>query len=284
MLHGTLAAAATPLCDGGDTLDVDAFPSLVEFYRNAGLDGILALGTTGEGILFSPAERRRIAELFVATADRRLSVAVHCGAQNTRDTVALARHAAEIGADAVAVIGPPYFIFDGESLYQHFLAAARACAPLPFYAYEFAARAGYSLPLPMLAKLKENAPNFAGLKVSNTPWEKFEPYLIKGMDIFVGPEALIERGLAAGAKGVVSGLAGAFPEIVVSHACKPTAGDSARISQLRQSLSALPFHAAVKAALALQGVRIREDVRAPLRGMTAEERIQLKEILKSWKI
>lgn len=290
MLHGTLAAAVTPLCDGGDSLDIDIFPALAQFYKSAGVDGILALGTTGEGILLSPAERRRVAELFVACAAEqsnggdKLQIAVHCGAQNTKDTVALARHAAEIGADAVAVIGPPYFSFDADSLYQHFLAAARACAPTPFYAYEFAARAGYSLPLEMLHRLKTSAENFVGLKVSNTPWEKFEPYLINGLDIFIGPEALIERGLAAGAKGVVSGLAAAFPEAVVAHARKPSHSDSERISKLRAELSTLPFHAAMKAIIASRGVRIREDVRAPMRGMTPVERLKLREIVAKWQI
>jgi len=66
MAHRTLAAAATPLKDGGASLDEDAFRPLVEFLAAAGLDGLLALGTTGEGILLSVDERKRVAELFVA--------------------------------------------------------------------------------------------------------------------------------------------------------------------------------------------------------------------------
>ncbi|MBI3819105.1 MAG: dihydrodipicolinate synthase family protein [Planctomycetes bacterium] len=284
MLTGILAAAVTPLRDGGNELDADAFPGLVDFYVKSGLDGLLALGTTGEGILLSIAERRRAAELFVACAGKHIQIAAHCGAQNTRDTVGLSRHAAEIGASAVAVIGPPYFAFDEESLLQHFVAAARACAPLPFYAYEFAARAGYALPVSMFMKLRDAAPNFAGIKVSNTPWEKFEPYIIIGLDVFVGPEALIARGLAAGAKGVVSGLAAAFPEIVAAHARRPTESESARVAALRAEMSNLPFHAAAKAVLASRGVRIREDVRAPLRGLGARDREILNTIIKRWQI
>ena len=139
MLHGTLAASVTPLREHGSALDDDAFGPLVDFYVDAGLDGILALGTTGEGILFGVEERRRVADLFLQAADRRLQVAVHCGAQTTADTVTLAAHAAEVGADAVAVIGPPYFVLDEAAQHSHFLAAAIACAPLPFYVYEFAA-------------------------------------------------------------------------------------------------------------------------------------------------
>ena len=133
MIAGALAAAVTPLRDEGTTLDEDGFEPLVDFLVGAGLDGLLALGTTGEGILLTAAERRRVAELFVEAAGGRLDVAVHCGAQTTADTVALAAHAAEKGADAVAVIGPPYYAFDTEALAEYFAAAARACEPTPFY-------------------------------------------------------------------------------------------------------------------------------------------------------
>src|SRR5437588_9174026 len=106
MLRGTLAAAVTPLRDGGGRLDEGAFAPYLEFLERGGLDGILALGTTGEGILLSVEERRRAAGLFVDAASEGFAVAVHCGAQTTADTVELAADAAEQGAAAVAVIGP----------------------------------------------------------------------------------------------------------------------------------------------------------------------------------
>src|SRR5918998_3679372 len=126
MLRGALAAALTPLRDGGAALDEDAFAPYCDFLAAGGLDGLLALGTTGEGILLSAAERRRAAELFLAGL---LPVIVHCGAQTTADTVALAEHAAGAGAAGVAVIGPPYFALDERALFDHFVRAAAACAP-----------------------------------------------------------------------------------------------------------------------------------------------------------
>ena len=143
MLKGAIAAALTSLTGDGEALDEAAFSGYVDFLAGHGLDGILALGTTGEGILLSVAERRRVAELFHEAAAGRLQLAVHCGAQTTADTVSLAEHAAALGADAVAVIAPPYFALDEDELFEHFAAAARACAPTPFYVYEFAARSGY---------------------------------------------------------------------------------------------------------------------------------------------
>src|SRR5436189_125712 len=206
VLRGALAAAVTPLTGGGEVLDEDAFDPLVGFLESAGLDGLLALGTTGEGILLSAAERRRAAELFVAARPEGFAVAIHCGAQTTRETVELSAHAADLGADAVAVIGPPYFALDERALLEHFAAAAQACEPLPFYVYEFEARSGYAVPLGVLHRLREQAPNLAGLKVSDQPWERFAPYLVEGLDGFIGPEGLIRRRLAGGAAGVVSGL------------------------------------------------------------------------------
>src|SRR5215213_8693716 len=261
MLRGTLAAALTPLREDGAALDEDVFGPYVDFLADGGLDGILALGTTGEGILLSVAERKRVAELFVQGP---LPVAVHCGAQTTADTVELARHAAEAGAAAVAVIGPPYFALDDAALLAHFEAAARGCSPLPFYLYEFARASGYAVPPAVIERLRERAPNLAGMKVSDSPWEAFRPYLLEGLDVFVGPEALIAQGLEHGAAGAVSALASALPRLVV--AVDP------RLEEIRAAVERFPRHAALKRVAARRGVPIREDVRAPLRGLTGEER------------
>ena len=281
MLHGAVAAALTPLAAGGAVVDEDAFEPYVGFLASHGIDGVLALGTTGEGVLFDVEERKRIAEVFLEHRGG-LQVAVHCGAQNTSDTAELAEHAAEAGADAVAVIAPPYFAFDADELVAHFAEAARACHPTPFYVYEFAARSGYAVPLPALAALREEADNFVGLKVSDSPWERFSPYLLEGLDIFVGPEALIPQGLAGGATGAVSGLAASFPDAVAALVRDPTPANGERVGALRTSLQALPFHAASKMVLGLRGVPVRGAVRAPLRDLTEPERGEVKRIVEQW--
>jgi dihydrodipicolinate synthase/N-acetylneuraminate lyase len=275
VLRGALAASVTPLTDAGSTVDEGAFEPLVGFFVEAGLDGVLALGTAGEGILLEEAERRLVADLFLQAADHRLQVAVQCGAQSTAETVRLAAHAAEVGAHAVVVIGPPYFRLDDRAQYAHFLAAALACAPLPFYVYEFATTSGYAVAPDVLRRLREQAPNVVGLKVSDTPWAAFESYLLPGFDIFVGPEALIHQGLERGAAGAVSALASAFPRDVAEVVRHPTAEGAARLSELRAFVERFPRQAALKRLLARQGVPVREDVRAPLRCLTVEEREEL---------
>jgi dihydrodipicolinate synthase/N-acetylneuraminate lyase len=280
MLRGALAAAVTPLRDG--RLDAGAVGSYVDFLAGYGLDGLLVLGTTGEGVMFPPAHRIEIARAYVEAAAGRLQVAVHCGAQTTHDTVALAEHAAADGADAVAVIAPPYFALDAEELFAHFEAAARACAPLPFYLYEFEARSGYAIPLAVIERLRERAPNLAGMKVSDSPWERLEPYLVEGLDVFVGAESLLVRGLAAGAVGAVSGLAASFPDAVVPLVGEPSAEAGERVAALRAELQRFPFHAASKTALGLRGVPVTPEVCAPLRGLTEAEQAELERIVRDW--
>ena len=279
MERRALAAAATPLRDGGSQLDEDAFAPLVEFLARGGLDGLLALGTTGEGILLSAAERRRAAQLFVEAP---LDVIVHAGAQTTADTVALATHAAEIGAAGVAVIAPPYFRLDDEALLAHFVAAAGACAPVPFYVYEFERASGYPFPAELLERLGEEAPNLAGLKVSDTPYERFAAYLETEYDVYVGPEAFIGRGIAAGAVGAVSALATAFPQAVVA-AVRDGGEAAAHVGRLREIVERFPRHAALKLELGRNGVPIREDVRAPLRQLTPEERGEFERMVEEWR-
>jgi dihydrodipicolinate synthase/N-acetylneuraminate lyase len=270
-LKGTIPAAVTPLKDGGSRLDEDAIAPYLDFLIGHGATGVLAMGTTGEGILLNAQERRTVMERYVEAARGRIPIAVHAGAQTTADSVALATHAAAIGAAAVAVIGPPYFALDAEGQYRHLRAVAAACAPTPFYVYELASAAGYAFDPAMLLRLKDDAANVTGMKVSDAPWEKFERYLLDGYDILVGPEALIHRGMQAGAVGAVSALASAFPDRVAAVVDDPTEAGAAGLRDLRAAIDATQRHAALKRVLRRRGVDINPDVRAPLRDLGESE-------------
>ena len=268
MLSGAVAAALTPLRDGGDALDDAVFEPYADFLRRGGVDTVLALGTTGEGILLEPAERLLAIGMFASSG---LAVIAHCGAQTTAETVHLAAAAGTAGAQAVAVIAPPYFPLDERALLAHFAGAAAACAPLPFYVYEFAGASGYAVPVAVIEELRERAPNLAGLKVSDTPWERFSPYLLEGLDVFVGPEALIGQGMAAGAVGAVSALASAFPERVAAAVADPGGAVAAGLGELRAGVERFPRHAALKRIVARRAVPMGEAVRRPLRQLTEAE-------------
>ncbi len=274
-LHGAIAAAVTPLTEGGRSLDPDSFGPLVAFLAAGGVDGLLACGTTGEGVLMTVRERRHVTEAFLAVRPEGFQVAVHAGAQTTRDTVALAAHALEVGADAVAVIAPPYFPLGSRELFEHLRSAADACDPLPFYVYEFAARSGYAIPVDVVQQLRREQGNVAGMKVSDTPFDAIEPYLLDGMDVFVGSEPLVRAAMERGAVGAVSGLASAWPDVVASLVHEHSPEAHVRVTELREKLEGIPFHAALKQVLTDRGVLLHGDVRPPLRGLTLEERTAL---------
>jgi dihydrodipicolinate synthase/N-acetylneuraminate lyase len=276
-----IVAAATPLTAGGDAVDEAAIGPMVGFLMGHGADGIFACGTTGEGILFSEGERQRTAVVFRAALRGRLIV--HCGAQTTAETVSLAANAAEIGADAVAVIPPPYFPLDAPALAAHLLAAAAACAPLPFYIYCFTARSGYPVPAEVIVRVREAAPNLAGLKVSESPFDRVEPYLELSLPVFIGFEPLIPQAMAHGALGAVSGLAAAFPEVVRAALDRPDDAAHATLRDLRSAMEAQPFIASVKHVLAARGVPVGPDMRAPLRALSAGEAAALDSALAALK-
>ena len=143
----------TPLREAGERIDEDVIAPLLDFYAAGGLDGLLMLGTAGEGILLAAGALR---------------IVVHCGAQTTAETRALAAHAAEAGAARVAVIAPPYFAFDADELLEHFAAAvanARAAAALRVRVRvrEYWAACGGHLRGPP-------APNMRSSSASRLPW------------------------------------------------------------------------------------------------------------------
>jgi dihydrodipicolinate synthase/N-acetylneuraminate lyase len=107
------------------------------------------------------------------------------------------------------------------------------------------------------------------------PWERFAEYLLPGFDIFVGPESLIAEGMTNGARGAVSALASALPRDVGVVVRDPTPEGAAQLGELRAFVERFPRQAALKRLLALQGVPVNEDVRAPLRSLTGEERDEL---------
>jgi dihydrodipicolinate synthase/N-acetylneuraminate lyase len=266
-----IVAAVTPLTDGGGDVAVDAISPYAAFLTEHGADGVFACGTTGEGVLLSLDERRRAAAAFREALDGKILV-VHAGAQTTADTVTLAADARDLGADAVAVIPPPYFPLDADALTAHFVAAARACAPLPFYCYAFAPRSGYPLPVEVVRRIGAEVDNLAGLKVSESPFERVAPYLDLGLPVLIGNEPLIAAGLARGALGTVSGMAAAFPDVVRAAL---DAGDEAAMERLAHLRGAMErsgqFIAAAKHVLGLRGVPVASDMRAPLRRLTDAE-------------
>ena len=264
MLRGAIAAALTPLSGGGAVLDEDAFEPYVGFLAAHGVDGLLALGTTGEGVLFDVDERKRVAELFLACRGRR-SRSPCTAARRPRPTPSLlAEHAARGGrrrrrGDRAAVLRARR----RTSCSRHFAAAAQACDPLPFYVYEFAARSGYAVPLPVIASLRDEASNFVGLKVSDTPWERFEPYVARRARHLRRPRGADPAGRWRAARPArCPGSPGASPTRSSRSSAIPrrsTARASARFARRCRRCRSTPRR---RWCSALRGVPMRGGVRA----------------------
>jgi 4-hydroxy-tetrahydrodipicolinate synthase len=259
-----LAATVTPMRDGGAAIDEDAIEPLVDYIETGGCDGLFIAGTAGEGFLLGHEERKRVVELFCqASKGRRL---VHAGSQTTAATVDLASHAAELGADGVAVIPPPYYPLPDDALIGHLVAAAKACSPTPFFIYAFASRSGYPLSREVVETVGEQADNLKGMKVSEPDLERAAPFLDLGLEILIGSDPVVPAALEVGAAGAASALAGVLPREIraIIDAPGPEAADE--LLELRNGLllggEMIP---GLKAELGRRGVPVGRDVRRPLR-------------------
>ncbi|MGH2938193.1 MAG: dihydrodipicolinate synthase family protein [Solirubrobacterales bacterium] len=261
-----LAAVVTPMRDGGEAVDEEAIKPLVDYLEDGGCDGLFIAGTAGEGLLLGHDERKRVAELFCGAArGRRL---VHVGSQTTAATVDLARHAAELGADGVAVIPPPYYPLPEEALIAHLVAAGQACAPTPFFIYAFASRSGYPLTPEVVEAVAERLDNLKGMKVSEPTLELAAPFLGLGLEILIGADPIVPAALTAGAAGAASALAGALPREVRAIIDDPGPNAAQELTDLRSDIivdgDLIP---SIKAELGRRGLPVRADVRRPLRAV-----------------
>ena len=259
-----LVASITPLRNHGEDVDEDAIGPLVEFQRRHGADGVFACGTTGEGLLLTPSERLRVAHRFREATDG--VVIVNVGCQTTAATCQIASQVAELGADGIAAVPPPYYPLDATTLAEHMIATARACAPVPFYMYVFTARSGYPFPVAVVDRVRDDADNFVGLKVSEPSMETLAPYLSTGLDVLVGQEMLVSDAMNAGAVGAASGMASAFPAEVARVVRGVAADARGEMKALRARLEEMGgMIPGLKIELGRRGLPVRPDVRAPLR-------------------
>ena len=126
---GVLVPLVTPFTDDG-ALDLDSMPAVVEFMLAAGVSGVVAAGTTGEGYALSTQERRDVISSVIATVAGRVPVLAGVGGMATREAVAQAVDARELGVDGLMVAAPAYVLPNPEELGRHILAVLEA-ADLP---------------------------------------------------------------------------------------------------------------------------------------------------------
>jgi N-acetylneuraminate lyase len=162
---GLWPAMLTPTTPDGRP-SLGACEQLVELFARQGLGGIYLVGSTGQWPLFTVEERKAVAACVVRAAAGKLPVMVHVGAASTAEAVALAQHAARVGANAVSAVGPIYYSYSADAVFEYYRRIGSATG-LPLYAYHLSGVNKMSLgPREYVERLLA-VPNAAGMKITD---------------------------------------------------------------------------------------------------------------------
>ena len=255
MIRGVLLPIITPF-DEKVRVDEAIMRQLVDFHIKAGVQGLFVLGSTGQGPAMTVEERKTTAAIALDQARSRVPVIIHVGTPDAGSTVALAEHAAEHKADAVAIV-PPYYYSDHSEyeIVAHYKAVAKAVS-LPIFIYENPKYSGISIPPGFAVRMKEQVPSLKGIKVAYGQGALLEYVrLLPDVSIFTGNAdlfGLVPFGLA----GMINPPTSFVPELCVT---------------LFKALDSKDYAAAVEAqkrvdtAARLVGAELRKYGRVPLR-------------------
>lgn len=287
-LRGVIVPLITPF-DAQMRIDHNGVRQVVDFVVGKGVHAVMIGGTTGEGMLLRPEERKVLLETVIDQVQHRVPVIAHTGCIDTATTVELSRHAQQSGADFISAIVPYFFTFNDEQIFRHFVTVAEAVPEMPVLLYAFPGNAKNDISPALLEHLIHAAPNIVGIKSSNDDLIRFQDYVKVGGPDFTacfGVDELMLGGLAFGSKAQISGNANSFPEPFIQLYEAFQAGDIQRAQQLQQVVNDIVslHHAGAttaffKATLQMRGVSTGR-VRPPMRELTAEE---LEEVTKGVK-
>ncbi len=209
-IKGLIDAPFTPFHENGD-INTDPIPQYCDMLVKNGMKGVFINGSSGEGYMLTPDERKAIAEAWVKAAPEGFKVIVHVGSCCARESRELARHAAEIGAWGIGAMAPPFpKINRVEELVKYIEYIAAGAPELPFYYYHIPAFNGAFLPMiKLLEAVDGRVPNFAGIKYTyESIYEYNQCRLYKNgkFDMLHGQDETILPSLAmGGAQGGIGG-------------------------------------------------------------------------------
>ena len=279
-IRGVIVPLLTPMTQDGQEIDTQALRDHVAWLAAKGVHGLMPCGTTGEGPLLAQAEREIITEEVVDAARGRVPIIAHVGAITTREAVELAEHAVAVGAAAISAITPYYFALSDAALIEHFCRVAAAAADVPMFLYNLPARAGNHVTRACAEAVIARCSNVIGIKDSSGDLATLSSFM--GLDdgrfqVACGSDALLPRGLQAGAVAGVSGNANVFPEVLVGLFEAFWRGDLAAATRYQETLDLIRAtlqdgrHLALyKFILERRGLR-GGDVRLPLPAASAAE-------------
>ncbi|WP_413734763.1 dihydrodipicolinate synthase family protein [Sodalis sp. RH21] len=214
-LQGITTAMVTPFNQDG-SVNYESVGQLTEFLVTKGVHCLYPLGTTGEMLRLSEQERKRVAETVISRNNGRATAYIHVGAMSQAETLALARHAYDAGADGIGVVTPAFFGANDRELATYFINVARAVPDdFPVYLYNIPQCAANNLSAELAQQIAEQCPNVVGIKYSFPDYLMVNNYLAindSQFSVVVGADRLFLPALAMGCDGVVSGVSCVYPE------------------------------------------------------------------------
>lgn len=290
-LSGLVAAPFTPFrSDGG--LALEAIPHLATRLQRNQVSAAFVCGTTGEGSSLTTAERMRVAETWKQAAPAGLKLAVHVGHLSLGESQSLARHAQDIGADAIAAIAPSFFKPAGADELVAWCRDLAAAAPeLPFYYYHMPAMTGVSISAAeFLRQAHGRIPTLVGVKFTHedlADYTEARSIADGRYSLLFGRDEILLSGLERGAPGAVGSTynyaAPLYQRIIRAHAAgdlEAARRDQARAQEFIAIMNRYGGLPAGKAIMKLIGVDCG-PVRLPLRALTAASEAAFRKELES---
>ncbi len=283
---GTYTAMVTPFRD--DRVDTAAFSRLIDEQIAAGVDGVVAVGTTGESPTLDHAEHVEVIRLAVETAAERCKVIAGTGSNCTREAIEMTGQAERVGADAALLVAPYYNKPSQEGLYRHFRAIAES-TKMPVILYSVPGRSVVEIGVETTRRLADDCPNVVAIKEAGGSVDRISQLraaLPPDFTILSGDDALTLPYLAAGARGVISVTSNLIPAEIVRMVSAFLHGklDAAqalhhRYYSLHKDLFIEPNPVPVKTAMSLAWGWLTPDVRLPLCEMSDGTLQQLRRTL-----
>ncbi|MFI7067999.1 4-hydroxy-tetrahydrodipicolinate synthase [Kribbella sp. NPDC050124] len=260
-LSGILTALLTPFTSSGQ-IDEENLRRSVDRNIHAGVDGVVACGSTGEFAALSAAERRFVVETVVDQTAGRVPVVAQTGAVSTAEAVELSRHAEEAGATVLMVVTPYYEPLTLDETLRYLRTVAGA-VDIPIMLYNLPVATGINLAPATVGALAREVENIQYIKDTSADLAQAGQLIHNYGDVvstFVGWDSLLLAALSEGAAGVMAGTANVMAAELVSIHRALAAGDLNRaraeweqIYPLMDAIMNAPFIPAVKAAVAAQG-------------------------------
>lgn len=285
--RGTFTALVTPMNDEGQ-IDWDRIGALVERQVEAGVDGLVPVGTTGESPTLTTYEHLEVIKTVVEKAAGRVPVIAGTGANSTEEALHLTREAELIGADAFLQVAPYYNKPSQEGIFQHFLKIAH-CTAKPIVLYSIPGRCGVEIAVETVARLAEACPNIRTIKEAGGDAKRVVALrkACPGVAVLSGDDGLILPFIKEGAQGVVSVASNLAPAVIKSLTTAALNGEHEEATALGEEwkslLTELVFldgnPVTIKEVLFHAGVLSSPMVRLPLVRMSEEKRSRVRELL-----